>query len=105
MKGIQIKNFDKILKVNNDKSKSNSSNKSRRLSTKNNKCFDKIPKDSKKINIEKKNKGFNNIKIDKTKLKILKKMKIKNNNISINGCGKSLTERNNLNKYKRSLII
>ncbi len=32
-------------------------------------------------------------------------MKIKNNNISINGCGKSLTERNNLNKYKRTLII
>ena len=99
IKGIQIKNFNKILNVNKEKSKSNSSQKSRRLNITNNKFFFKIPKDinfSKKINVDKikdNNKKINNLKqIINTKMKTTNY----NNNIFF---PKSLTERNNLNKF------
>ena len=105
IKGIQIKNFNKILNVNKEKSKSNSSQKSRRLNITNNKFIFKIPKDinfSKKINKDKKK--DNNKKINNLKQIINKKMNNKNYNNNI-FFPKSLTERNNLNKSKPAIII
>ena len=104
IKGIQIKNFNKILNINRERSKSNSSKKSGRLNCKNNKILIKIPKDNnhdKKTIIGKINEK---IKIKKINQMINKKMNITNYN-SFNYFPKSLTERNNINKSKKNLIL
>ena len=99
IKGIQIKNFNKIINENKEKSKSNSSKKNKCLNYKNNKILIKIPKDNKKTNIGKINE---NTKIKRINHIINKNLNKTNYNNSIfNYFPKSLTERNNLYKSKK----
>ena len=100
IKGIQIKNFNKILNTNKEKSHSNSSKKTERIKNKNTRknFILKIPKNidyNKRINSnEKKNK----IKISKKK--IIKKKSCKSNFKNYFST-KSFTERENPNKIKK----
>ena len=86
IKGIQIKNFNKILNINKESSKSNTSTKSYRIKKK---ILLKIPKN---INIE----MINKLKIKKSN----KSRKKKNNksNLIFSNFPKSLTERGNSKK-------
>lgn len=96
IKGIQIKNFNKILNINKGKCQSNSNKKHRRITYKNSKIIFKIPKykNNKIANVEKININNNQI-----------KFKIKISNYAGYNFTKSLTERDMNNKSQKTLLI
>ena len=95
IKGIKIKNFNKIFNINKDKSKSNSSKKSNRINKIKN-YLSKIPKKKKSENLTKRRIMDNIIKI-KTSQK-------KKNSLTYN-YPQSLTERERSKKSKKIRIL
>ena len=100
IKGIKIKNFNKILNINKEKSNSNSSKKNSKLNSKNKNYLSKIPKNN---NYEKKT--HRRILDDKNNIIKIKTSQIKKKNSFTYNFPQSLTEREKSKKSKNSRIL